>query len=211
MLFRSVVGVLPAFLRFVLSPFGVRSAGKEMGIQELEAVAARGKIASSDAKMILIVVYTREKRYEQALKLLEELHSKYPRNFPFELAQASVYRKMQKWDDAERVYEQILAKIHAKKDGYERLRQARVLSALGTNDVDSHQFERAIDTFQQVISANDATVNEKGRAQLWLGKLFDSEKDRSKALEHYEALLALDCSPDLKAEAQRYKRHPFGE
>src|SRR5205823_6110000 len=84
-----------------------------------KAKAARGKIASSDAKMILIVVYTREKRYEQALKLLEELHSKYPRNFPFELAQASVYRKMQKWDDAERVYEQILAKIHAKKDGYE--------------------------------------------------------------------------------------------
>ena len=206
-----VVGVLPAFLRFVLSPFGVRSAGKEMGIQELEAVAARGKIASSDAKMILIVVYTREKRYEQALKLLEELHSKYPRNFPFELAQASVYRKMQKWDDAEQVYEQILAKIHAKKDGYERLRQARVLSALGTNDVDSHQVERAMDTIQQVISANDATVNEKGRAQLWLGKLFDSEKDRTKALEHYEALLALDCSPDLKAEAQRYKRHPFGE
>src|SRR5438094_1251982 len=206
-----VVGVLPGLLRFVLSPLGVRSAGKEMGIQELEAVAARGKIASSDAKMILIVVYTREKRYEQALKLLEELHSKYPRNFPFELAQASVYRKMQKWDDAERVYEQILAKIHAKKDGYERLRQARVLSALGTNDVDSHQFERAMDTFQQVISATDATVNEKGRAQLWLGKLFDSEKDRSKALEHYEALLALDCSPDLKAEAQRYKRHPFGE
>src|SRR5438094_512100 len=206
-----VVGVLPGLLRFVLSPLGVRSAGKEMGIQELEAVATKGKIASTDAKMILVVVYTREKRYEQALNLLQELHSTYPRNFPFELAEASVYGKMQKWDEAEGVYEQILAKIHAKKDGYERLRQARVLSALGTNDVDSHQFERAMDTFQQVISATDATVNEKGRAQLWLGKLFDSEKDRSKALEHYEALLALDCSPDLKAEAQRYKRHPFGE
>src|SRR5437763_12668814 len=136
--------------------------------------------------MLLNVGYSRAKRYEQALNRREELNRTYPRNLPFELAQASVYRKMQKWDDAERVYEQILAKIHAKKDGYERLRQARVLSALGTNDVDSHQFERAMDTFKQVISATDATVNEKGRAQLWLGKLFDSEKDRSKALENYE-------------------------
>src|SRR2546427_1680167 len=206
-----VVGVLPAFLRLVLSPFGVRSAGKEIGIQELEAVAAKGKIASTDAKMILVVVYTREKRYEQAVKLLEELHSKYPRNFPFELGQASVYGKMQKWDEAERVYQGILAKIYAKQDGYERLRQARVLYALGTNHMDNHQFDKAADAFEKVLSLNDATVNEKGRAHLWLGKLFDSKKDRSKALEHYEALLALDCSPDLKAEAQRYKRHPFGE
>ncbi len=100
-----VVGVLPGLLRFVLSPLGVRSAGKDIGIQELEAVAAKGKIASTDAKMILVVVYTREKRYEEALKLLEELHSRYPRNFPFELAKASLYGKMQRWNDAERVYE----------------------------------------------------------------------------------------------------------
>src|SRR6266571_3815310 len=197
--------------RFVLSPLGVRSAGKDIGIQELEAVAAKGKIASTDAKMILVVVYTREKRYEEALKLLEELHSRYPRNFPFELAKASLYGKMQRWNDAERVYEQILGKIHSSTDGYERLRQARVLSALGVNDINNHQFEKATGTFQQVLSTNDATANEKGRAHLWLGKLFDSKGDRTQALEHYEALQALDCNPELKAEAQRYKRHPFAE
>src|SRR5262249_35936745 len=59
-----VVGVLPGVVRVVLSPFGVRSAGKDIGIQELEAVAATGKIASTDAKMILVVSYIREKRYE---------------------------------------------------------------------------------------------------------------------------------------------------
>src|SRR5213593_1422824 len=206
-----VVGVLPGLLRFVLSPLGVRSAGKDIGIQELQAVAAKGKIASTDAKMILVVVYTREKRYEEALNLLEELHSRYPRNFPFELAKASLYGKMQKWDDAERVYEQILGKIHSSTHGYERLRQARVLSVLGMNDINNHQFEKATGAFQQVLSTNDATPNEKGRAHLWLGKLFDSKGDRTQALEHYEALQALDCNPDLKAEAQRYKRHPFAE
>lgn len=206
-----VVGVLPGVVRVVLSPFGVRSAGKDIGIQELEAVAAKGKIASTDAKMILVVVYTREKRYEEALRLLEELHSRYPRNFPFELATASLYGKMQKWDDSERVYEQILGKIHSSTDGYERLRRARVLSVLGMNDINNHQSEKATGAFQQVLSTNDATANEKGRAHLWLGKLFDSKGDRTQALEHYEALQALDCNPELKAEAQRYKRHPFAE
>src|SRR5205823_1189267 len=76
-----VVGVIPGFVRFLLSPFGVRSAGKDMGIQELETAAAKGKTASTDAQLILLVVYTREQRYEQALQLVEGLHAKYPGNF----------------------------------------------------------------------------------------------------------------------------------
>ena len=206
-----VVGVIPGFVRFLLSPFGVRSAGKDIGIQELETAAAKGKKASTDAKMILTVVYTREKQYDKALELVQELHTRYPGNFLMELAEGSVYGKMQKYADAERVYQDVLSQIRVKKNGYERLRQARVLYALGTNGVDGQQFDKAIDAFRQVISSNDGTPNEKGRSYLWLGKLFDSMKDRGKALEQYDALLALNCSADLKAEAQRYKRRPYGE
>jgi tetratricopeptide (TPR) repeat protein len=206
-----VVGVIPGFVRFLLSPFGVRSAGKDVGIEELETAAAKGKFATTDAKMILIVVYTREKRYEDALKILQGLHAKYPRNFLVELSEGSVYGKLHMFDDAERVYLEILEKIRAKKDGYNRLRQARVFYALGTNATDGQQFGKASDDFNHVVSSNDATPDEKGRAHLWLGKLFDSRKDRTKALEEYDALLTLNCSPDLKIEAQRYKRRPFGE
>jgi tetratricopeptide (TPR) repeat protein len=206
-----VVGVVPGFVRFLLVPFGVRSAGKEVGIGELETAAAKGKNASTDAKLILTVVYTREKRYEQAVQILESLHQKYPGNFMLEMAEGNVYGKMNKWDDAERVYRHVLAKVQAKMDGYERLRQARVLYALGTSEMDSEQFDKAMDTFTHVASAADATENEKGRSYLWLGKLFDSKKDRTRALQQYDALLSLNCSEDLKLEAQRYKRRPFGE
>src|SRR5207245_928162 len=108
------------------------------------------------------VVYTREKDYGHALELLDELHSRYPHNFLIELAEASVYGKMHRWDDAERVYQTVLAKIQAKQDGYERLRQARVFYGLGTNDMDNQQFEKAMDAFNHVVSSNDATPNEKG-------------------------------------------------
>jgi len=209
--YNYVVGVIPGFVRFLLTPFGVRSAGKDVGIQELETVAARGKYASTDAKMILTVVYTREKRYEEALELLQGLHAKYPRNFLVEMSEGSVYRKMQRWDDAERVYQRVLAKIQAREDGYDRFPRARVFYALGTSDMDAQQFEKALDAFNNVVSADDATPDEKARSYLWLGKLFDSKKDRAKALEEYDALLTLNCSAYLKAEAQRYKRRPFGE
>jgi tetratricopeptide (TPR) repeat protein len=206
-----VVGVVPGVVRFLLVPFGIRSAGKDIGIDELETTATKGKRASTDAKMILIVVYTREKRFEQALQILQDLHTRYPRNFVLEMTEASLYGRMHKFDDAERTYQQILEKMQAKKDGYENLRQARVLSALAANEMDSEQFEKAIDTYTHVVSANDATDNEKGRAYLRLGEMFDTKKDRPKALQQYDALLALKCSEDLKLEARRYKRYPFGE
>jgi tetratricopeptide (TPR) repeat protein len=206
-----VIGVIPGFVRFLLAPFGIHSAGKDVGIQELEKAAANGKMASTDAKMILTVVYTREKQYEQALRLFQDIHTRYPRNFLMELGEASVYGKMQKWDEADRIYEQILSKIEMKKDGYERLRKGRVFYALGSNDIDRQQFDKAIEAFSHVVATNDASPDEKGRSYLWLGKLFDSKKDRMKAVEQYDALLALNCSPLLKSEAQRYKRHPYGE
>jgi tetratricopeptide (TPR) repeat protein len=206
-----VIGVIPGFVRFLLAPFGVRSAGKDIGIQELEKVAANGKVAATDAKMILTVVYTREKQYEQALQVYEGLHAKYPGNYAIRMAEASVYGRMQKWDEADRIYEEVLEKILDKKDGYDRLRQARVYYALGANNIAGQQFEKAIDAFSHVVAVGDATEDEKGRAYLWLGKLFDSKKDRNKAVEQYDFLLTLNCSPDLKSEAMKYKRKPYGE
>jgi predicted Zn-dependent protease len=206
-----VIGVIPGFVRFLLAPLGVRGAGKEIGIQELEKVASNGKMASTDAKMVLTVVYTREKQYEQALRMYEDLHAQYPGNYAIRMAEASVYGRMQKWDEADRIYGEILEKVIDKTDGYDRLRPARVYYAMGANDIAGQQFEKAIDAFSHVVAASDATEDEKGRAYLWLGKLFDSKKDRNKAVEQYNFLLTINCSPALKSEALKYKRKPYGE
>ena len=64
--------------------------------------------------------------------------------------------------------------------------------------------------FSHVVMSRDATTDEKGSAYLWMGKIFDSKKDRTSALKQYDLLLGLDCDPDLKAEAQKYKRRPYG-
>jgi len=204
-----VVGVVPGFVRFVVGVFGVRGAGKEAGIQQLELAAAKGKSGSTDAKMVLLVVYNREKKYDDSLRLINELHAKYPRNFLFELAKASIYGKMKDWDNAIQVYEQILAKVQAKKDGYERLRIARAYYRLADSYIQREQFEKAVEEFSHVVASKDATPNEKANAYLWMGKIFDSKQERSKAVQQYNLLLGLDCDPDLKAEAEKYKRTPF--
>jgi outer membrane protein assembly factor BamD (BamD/ComL family) len=205
-----VIGVIPSFFRLLLAPLGIRSAGKDAGILELETAASKGRIASTDARMVLAVVYVREKKYDEALKLISDLHGRYPRNFLFELAKGSIYGKMMKGDDAVRVYEDVLAKVHAKKDGYERLREGRVYTLLGNANIDRMQFEKAGEEFAHVVASRDATMDEKGSAYLWMGKIYDSKKDRASAVKQYDLLLKLDCDPNLKAEAQKFKRRPYG-
>jgi tetratricopeptide (TPR) repeat protein len=204
-----VVGVIPGGIRWFLRLLGVGAGDKAGGIRQLETTASQGTLARTDARMLLVVIYNREKEYDRALALIEELHTRYPRNFLFELSKASIYGRMKEWDAAVHTYQEVLAKIVAKQDGYDRLRQARAYYSIGTSNVERLQFETALEDFALVVSSKDATPDEKANAYLWMGKIFDSKKDRLKALQQYDALLSLNCDPDLKAQARRYKRRPF--
>ena len=203
------VGVMPGFIRFLLMPLGIRSDGKDVGIQQLETAAAKGKNSATDARLMLIIVYNREKRYNEALKNVTELHERYPRNFIFELAQANTYGKLKRWDDAIRTYEKILTKVEEKKDGYERLPAYRVHYSIGSANIERYQFETALTNFDRVVQTKEASPNAKGNAYLWMGKIYDSSGRREQALKQYDAILGLNCDSELKSQAQQFKRKPF--
>jgi tetratricopeptide (TPR) repeat protein len=208
--FNYVVGVVPGAIRYtVLLVLGLNGAGKDVGIQQLETAAAKGKTTSTDARMMLIVVYNREKRFEQALQTVTSLHQRYPRNFIFELAKASIYGKMKRWDEAVGTYRQILGKVEGKKDGYERLAPHKVYYLLATSNMERHEFNAAIDAFSHVAKSPLADPNQKANALLWMGKMYDTAGKRAEAIQQYDAILALNCDDDLKSQAQQFKRKPF--
>ena len=79
--------------------YGFRGS-KKRGLQMLERVAKERNWSRDDAKTLLIVLYTREKRFTDALVFARELSAKYPRNYLFRLeaadalvSQAKVERK----------------------------------------------------------------------------------------------------------------------
>jgi tetratricopeptide (TPR) repeat protein len=204
-----VVGVIPWPVRMIIGLFGIRGNGKEAGLRSIETAAVRGKQVSTEAKMVLIVIYNREKRYEDALRLAGELHTKYPKNFLFELSKASIYGKMGNWNEAASVYQQVLAKASKGIDGYDRLRKEKVYYDLGNSNVHRLHFGEAVDAFDQVVRSQGSTANEKAGSHIWMGKIFDSSRNRAKAMEQYNAVLGLNCAEEFKDEARRYRRTPF--
>ena len=77
--YRYVVSTLSAPLRLMAYVAGF-GGGRERGIQMLKETAAAGGEASTDAMFALVLVYNRERRYDDALRVLQELRQRYPRN-----------------------------------------------------------------------------------------------------------------------------------
>jgi tetratricopeptide (TPR) repeat protein len=208
--YEYVVTVIPWGLRYtILLPLGLTDGDKEGGIKKLETVATKGERASTDAKMLLIVIYNREKRYDQALRVINELHEKYPRNFLFEMSKASIYGKMGNWNEAVAVYGQVLEKIRTKQNGYERLREERMYYEIAKGNIYRGKPEDSIAQFTRVVSSSNSTPDEKADSYIWLGKIFDSQRLHPKALEQYRAVLNLNCAPEYKQTAQDLIRKPY--
>ena len=98
-LYEYAVGSLPLPVKVLAGITGFRGS-KKKGLAMIERVSQEGNWSRDDAKTLLIVLYTREKRYPEALGHARDLMAKYPRNYLFRLeaadalvSQAEVERK----------------------------------------------------------------------------------------------------------------------
>jgi tetratricopeptide (TPR) repeat protein len=86
-LYEYTVGSLPLPVKLLAGVTGYRGS-KKKGLMLLEQVAKGGQWRQDDAKTVLVLLYTREKRFNDVLALTRELSAKYPRNYLFRLETA---------------------------------------------------------------------------------------------------------------------------
>jgi tetratricopeptide (TPR) repeat protein len=86
-LHNYIVGSLSLPLKMIAGTMGVRGS-KKRGLETLERVTVEGKWARDLARILLVDLYKREKRYEDALKMARQLSEKYPRNYLYKLQMA---------------------------------------------------------------------------------------------------------------------------
>ena len=86
-LYDYTVGALPLPVKIVAGVVGFRGS-KKRGLATLERVMKDGRWLRDEAKTLLIVLYTREKRFAEAAAFARELAVKYPRNYLYRLEAA---------------------------------------------------------------------------------------------------------------------------
>jgi tetratricopeptide (TPR) repeat protein len=77
--YRYLVSTLSLPMRLMAYAAGF-GGGKERGLQMIEETAAAGGDNRTDAEFALVLLYNRERRYADALRVLDSLRRRYPRN-----------------------------------------------------------------------------------------------------------------------------------
>ncbi len=219
-LYEYVVGSLPLPVKIIAGATGYRGS-KKRGLKMLEEVAQQGRWAQDDAKSVLIVLYTREKRFAEVAKLARELSAKYPRNYLLRLETAdalvSLAAQKRKENDA-------AAAVQAEKEAFatfdEVLRDRNVREAAG-RALDLIHFkygealltagsnEKAAKEFLAVTKVDNAEPGLVTMAHLYAARAFDVAGKREEALAQYKEVLARPNVYDAHEEAKRGMRQAY--
>ncbi len=219
-LYDYVVGSLPPPVRLLAGIAGARGS-KKRGLAALEHVAKEGRWSRDEAKSVLILLYTREKRYKDVLALARELSAKYPRNYLYRLeaadalvAQAAVERKANNAagpakaeQEAFSIFEDLLS------DRSLRDTVSRALDLVhfkyGEVLLTARQGGRAAREFLAVTKVERAEPTLVTMSHLYAARSFDLAGKRDDALAQYRQVLSRPDIFDAHDGAKKGLREPF--
>jgi tetratricopeptide (TPR) repeat protein len=217
-LYDYVVGSLPLPIKIIAGITGFRGS-KKRGLATIERVAKEGHWVRDDAKTLLIVLYTREKRFSDAAAVARELRAKYPRNYLFKLEGADALVAQAA---LERDKKHAAAVANAEREAFEvfedllRDRSMRNSAALdlihfkyGEALFTAGQAERAAREFLAVTRVERAEQGLMTMAHLYAARAYDVAGKREEALAQYREVLSRSNVYNAHEEAKKGMRQPY--
>jgi tetratricopeptide (TPR) repeat protein len=209
--YRYIVSTLSLPVRLMAYVVGF-GGGRERGIRMLEETAAAGGDSRTDALFGLILVYNREKRFDDALRVLQELRRLYPRNRLVLLEEGSTALRAGRFEDARAMLSKGLGMLPAKEarrmpgeEALWRYKRGAALVALKRPDEALADLRRA--------TGPPAQTWVQGRARVELARLALQQGDRGTAGNEARQAIAL-CEkghdPACVSEAKQLSRAADG-
>jgi tetratricopeptide (TPR) repeat protein len=199
--YRYLVSALPMPMRFMAYVAGF-GGGKERGLKMVEESAAAPTNERTDAAFALVLLYNREERYDDALKILDGLRRQYPRNRVVLLEAGSTAIRGHQPAVAEKVLTDGLTMLEHDdrrkmpgEPGIWHYRRGMARAQLGRAADAREDFRAAL--------ASDTPGWIQGRTHLELARLAASEGDRAAARrEADEAKAICDKAADTRCVEQ---------
>lgn len=215
--YRYVISTLSLPMRALAYAVGF-GGGRERGIQLIEGAARHvgastgpRNDARTEAMFALILVYNRERRYDDALRVLQELRGMYPRNRLLILEAGSTALRGGRAQQAHELLSEGLTVLAAERrsqipgeEGLWRYKRGMARVALGRADAAS-DLQRA--------AAGDSQAWVGGRARVALGRLALARGERGAAgtiAREAQELCRRGNDPECVDEARRLTRSSDG-
>jgi len=209
--YRYVVSTLSMPMRVMAYVAGF-GGGRERGIRMLEETASSGGDGRTDALFALVLVYNRERRYDDAQRALQELRRLHPRNRLVLLEAGSTALRAGRPDRAETLLTEGLGMLAATTGGripgeesLWRYKRGAARVALGRADAAADDLRSA--------TAPEAQTWVQGRARVELARVALQRGDRSTAAgeaKRAEALCQQGNDPACVDEVKKLMRNSDG-
>jgi len=219
-LYDYVVGALPLAQKILAGIAGFHGS-KKRGLATLERVTKEGKWLRDDAKTLLIVLYTREKRFAEAAAIARELAAKYQRNYLYRLeaadalvSQAELERETNHTTGPNSSESEAFATFEALlRDKAVRDTAARAFDLIhfkyGEGLLTAGQYDRAAKEFLASADSSGAQEGLATMAHLYAAHALDLSGKRNEALTQYRAVLARPKVYDAHEQAESGLKEPF--
>ena len=219
-LYEYVVGSLPLAVKLIANVGGFRGS-KKKGLALLEQVAKEGRWAQDDAKTVLVLLYRREKRFADVLKLTRELSAKYPRNYLLKLetadalvSLAGVKRRQQDLAGAAEAEKEAFATFEeVLRDRNLRDTAARALDLIhfkyGEVLMNAGQHDRAANEFLAATKVKGGEAGLITMAHLFAARSLDVAGKRDEALAQYKEVLSRPNVYDAHHEAKKGLKNAY--
>jgi len=202
-LYDYVVGSLPLAVKVLVFLGGVRGSKKD-GLLKLEKVVKEGQYARDEAAVILILLYDREKRLEDSLKLLQTLSAKYPGNSVFRLETGRTLARLHRSQESLQHFE-ILLQDQSAMNYIPDLIHYQYAAAL----FESKAWDRAYFHFVSAASHPKAPESLVTMARLDVGRCLDAMGKHQLAQAEYQFVLRRPEAFDAHDLAKTYMKRPF--
>ena len=203
--YRYVVGHLSFLPRLAAMVVGF-GGDPTRGLRMIEEAAAFDSDTSAEAQFALVLLYNRERRYADALRVLAALQKRFPRNRLLWLEHGATALRAGRGDEAIRVLDEGFLKLStdrrprlAGEDALWRLKRGTAMAGLGRQEDATRDLEGA-------IGSPRARKWVVGRASIELGRLAQRRGDRTAARALYDraaSLCGADNDPVYADEARR--------
>ncbi|HXC68778.1 MAG TPA: hypothetical protein VN644_02335 [Pyrinomonadaceae bacterium] len=219
-LYEYVVGSLPLGIKIIAGATGYRGS-KKRGLAMLEQVAREGRWAQDDAKTVLVLLYRREKRFDDVLKLTRELSAKYPRNYLLRIETADALVSIA---EVKRSQKDLAGAVQAEKEAFatfEEVLRDRTMRDVAARALDLIHFkygevlmtaghhDRAAKEFLAATKVDRGEAGLITMAHLYAGWSFDVAGKRDEAVAQYKEVLARPNVYDAHDEAKKGLRQAY--
>ncbi len=199
-------------------PFGYKLLGflagfhgdRQQGIETLRLVASKGVENKVDAAILLGVILRRERRPREVIPILEDLRSRYPRNYLVQFELSQMYADLGDRDKALASLDRLVQLKRSGAPGFKRVPSERIDLARGNVLFWYEDPAAAVPHLQS--AANGAELLDPNSAQLaWvrLGQCLDMTGKRTEARRAFINAASMKPESELTRMARRFIGKPF--